>query len=192
MRAHLSVAVIALAGAGCASTHYAQTDVGTLEGKLTVEWYEPDKFIFRADEKDPLRFTRKNGEVIQPVDFWTDGGSIPRWLWALKNYSPWGYAPSYVIHDYLFYTKYCDKPPGINHTLKSAADVISEVQKTMMEAPDFNFGDEVTVYRIYLAVQSPWAADAWNNTECPGDPPTVLKSAKPTAVFQLSYPLKKQ
>jgi len=66
------------------------------------------------------------------------------------------------------------------------------VQKTMMEAPDFDFGDKLTVYRIYLAVQSPWAADAWDNSDCPGDPPTVLKSRSPTAVFELSYPPAKQ
>ena len=122
---------------------------------------------------------------FQPEKFWTDGGSIPRWFWALKNYSPWGYAPSYIIHDYLFYTKDCDKPPGTNHTLETAANVISEVQKTMMESPDFKFGDKVTVYRIYLAVRSPWAADAWNNGDCNGEPPDTLKGTSPSAVFEI-------
>jgi hypothetical protein len=183
---HLMSALAVVALTGCANQHYAKTDVGTLEGKLVVEWYEPDKFVFRPDAKAPLKFTRRNGEVIQPEAFWTDGGSIPRWFWALKNYSPWGYAPSYIIHDYLFATKYCDKPPGSSHTLQSAADVISEVQKTMMESPNFNFGDKVTVYRIHLAVLSPWAANAWNNNPCMPDPPDSVKSAKgPTAIFEI-------
>jgi hypothetical protein len=44
----------------------------------------------------------------------------------------------------------------------------------------------VTVYRIHLAVLSPWAANAWNNNPCMPDPPDSVKSAKgPTAIFEI-------
>ena len=32
---------------------------------------------------------------------YTDGGSIPRIAQAFNGFSPWGYAPAYMIHDWL-------------------------------------------------------------------------------------------
>jgi len=88
VRSILWILAIVLLTSGCAKKHYSDVDTGTLKGKLLVEWYDNDKFIFIPDEADPLRFTRQSGVEIQPGKMYTDGGSIPRPLWALKNYSP--------------------------------------------------------------------------------------------------------
>lgn len=74
---------------GCAS-QYEKTKMGGLSGRLIVEWLEPDSFLFLPDDKRPLTFTRSTGEAITPGKMFTDGGSIPRPLWALKNYSHGG------------------------------------------------------------------------------------------------------
>jgi hypothetical protein len=87
---------------GCASSHYKHTAAGTLKGTVVVEWYKPDLFKYRPDTTDPLTFTRRKGTVIQPGLMLTDGGSIPRVFWVLRNYSPWGYGPAFIVHDWLF------------------------------------------------------------------------------------------
>jgi hypothetical protein len=38
---------------------------------------------------------------------YTDGGSIPRIAQVFKGFSPWGYAPAYMIHDWLFVARHC-------------------------------------------------------------------------------------
>ena len=61
---------------------------GKLEGKLIVQWLEPDKFLFVPDATSPLKFTRASGEVVQPQRLMTDGGTIPRPMWVSRSYSP--------------------------------------------------------------------------------------------------------
>jgi hypothetical protein len=99
----LSSCLIILAS-GCATIGHTYNKVtpGDLKGKLTVRWVEPDVFLFIPDHSDPLVFTRHNGERISPGRMLTDGGSIPRPLWILRSYSPWGYAPAFVVHDWLY------------------------------------------------------------------------------------------
>ncbi|MDF0603981.1 hypothetical protein P1J78_25060 [Psychromarinibacter sp. C21-152] len=38
---------------------------------------------------------------------YTDGGSIPRAVQPFRGLSPWGYAPGYMVHDWLFQAKHC-------------------------------------------------------------------------------------
>src|SRR5262245_53900835 len=99
----LGVAVVSPVEAGI----YQKLKVGKLEGKVTVQWLEPNVFLFIPDAERPLTFTRSNGEKIQPGRLITDGGSIPRPMWVFRNYSPWGYAPAFIVHDWIFYTKHC-------------------------------------------------------------------------------------
>src|SRR5690349_10192173 len=95
---------------GCDQIHYARTRPGTLEGKLEVEWIGPDEFIFHPDPRTPLKFTRSNGEVIQPGEMYTDGGSIPYAMRIFRSFSPWGYAPAFIVHDWLFDAHHCGDP----------------------------------------------------------------------------------
>jgi len=174
---------------GCVSTHYASISPGTLSGDLTVKWWEPDYFEFIPSPQRPLRFERgTNGDVIQPESFYTDGGSIPKPFQALKNYSPWGYAPAFVIHDWLFHMQDCQLSSHERYTLESAAQIMSEVMKTMMESPKFKFGDKTTVYLMHQAVRSPFAAAAWNDRNCVRLRPANIGTEPPTAEFRVSFP----
>jgi len=159
---------ICLAITGCgAKTHYSKVQKGVLSGDIVLKWAKPDLFEFVPDKDNPLTFTR-NGESIpiQPGVMFTDGGSIPRPMRAFKNYSPWGYAPAFIIHDWLFVMQHCKIDGWDQYTLDSSAMIMSEVMKTMMESPEFDFGDEQTLYLMYLAVKTPIAKKWWEDGKC--------------------------
>lgn len=171
---------------GCASTKYTEVSAGKLEGKLVVQWLEPDVFLFLPDTQKPLRFTRSNGDVIQPGRMLTDGGSIPRPLWILRNYSPWGYAPAFIVHDWLFDMKHCSLPGHERYNHHIAATVMAEVMKTMMVGGKVAV-DEPTLNSMYLAVNSPIAEAAWNKGKCE-PPPAGLGTKKPIREFEIVFP----
>ncbi len=151
---------------GCATLHYSQIQQGKLTGKLLVEWIDADLFIFTPDKEKPLRFGRHNGEIIEPGRMITDGGSIPRMFWALRSYSPWGYAPAFITHDWLFAVKHCGYPIDKNYTFDESAIILSEIIKTLMLNPKYNFEDKLSMYAIYEAVKSPIARGIWDNGKC--------------------------
>jgi Protein of unknown function (DUF1353) len=181
---NLLIFVAAIVLPGCASIHFNDTKSGGLKGKLIVEWIEPDEFIFRPDKNNPLTFTRSNKEVIMPGLMYTDGGSIPRPLWALRSYSPWGYAPAYIVHDWLFHMKHCNLPGNEKYTVEEAARVLSEVMKTLMVKQG---DDKLTLYATFEAVRSPIAANLWNSETCL-EPPTRLFDSKPKMRYVIEFP----
>ena len=92
-----------VAGSGCSSLRfYGQIDGG---GKIcnlpAVQWTSPNTFIYRREAARPFCFHRGNGEIIEPANIFTDGGSIPKVAWA-AGFSPWDYAPAYIVHDWLY------------------------------------------------------------------------------------------
>jgi hypothetical protein len=152
---------LALLLAGCAEIVYRQTDTGEFTGKLDVRWIEPDRFLYLPHEADPLRFRPAEGEVVTPRAMYTDGGSIPRLFWGIPGYSPWGYAPAYIIHDWLFVAHHCQYPEVASVTFADSARLLAEGIKTLMEtgvAPQ----DATVLYSIYEAVRSPIAERLWN------------------------------
>lgn len=173
---------------GCATTQvsYDSFEPGQLEGKVLVQWMEPDKFLFIPDKDKPLKFTRKSGDSITPGRMLTDGGSIPRSLWILRNYSPWGYAPAFMVHDWLFEMKHCNLPGNERYTNGDAARVMAEVMKTMMESKKVDV-DKPTLVSMYQAVNSPIAENRWDNGKCQ-PPPAGLRAKKPIAEFELVFP----
>lgn len=183
MRAWLCIMCLSLLS-GCASVHYAQTQPGVLKGRLLVEWIGKDQFIFRPDTNDPLTFTRHNHQTITPGVMYTDGGSIPRPLWALQSFSPWGYAPAFIVHDWLFVMKHCGLPGSEQLSLDEAARIMSEVMRTMME----KYGsDAFTLYAMYEAVRSPIAKGWWEHGTCEMPAKSLLKR-KPLLQYEISYP----
>src|SRR5262245_3498982 len=128
---------VMLAAGGCAGQLYKGLKPGKLEGKVIVEWMEPDEFLFTPSTEKPLRFTRSDGKVIEPGVMYTDGGSIPRPLWVFRNYSPWGYGPAFVIHDWLFHQNQCKSGDWRSWDVDTAATVMAEAMKTMMLDPKF-------------------------------------------------------
>src|SRR3972149_11225742 len=90
-------------------------EVGALKGALLIQWDRENLFIYVPDPKDPLRFTTRDGREIKPGRMYTDGGSIPRLFVGFKGFSPWGYAPAYVLHDWLFHVHRCKQDTAPNN-----------------------------------------------------------------------------
>ena len=159
-----------------AAQSYDTFDSGRLTGKVIVEWYKPDIFIFTPDPKRPLVFTRKNGDQIVPGRMLTDGGSIPRPLWMLPKFSPWGYGPAFVVHDWLFAMHHCQYKGYEKYDHHIAATVMAEVMKTMMESKMVEGIDPWTLDSMYWAVNSTFAQQLWDKGKC--DPPPSEFTAK--------------
>ncbi len=136
--------------AGCGAVDYANAPEGWFEGSLFVMWVGETedgrgdgKFVF-VPANDPLRFYRKKPgaevEMIQPGMMYTDGGSIPQLAQALKGFSPWGYTPAYMVHDWLFVAKRCweddqgtpEEAAAANMAFPETADVAAEAIKTLI------------------------------------------------------------
>ena len=151
---------------GCSDITWQRTSPGQLKGKLVIEWISQDEFLFLPDPSQPLSFKRANSEVIVPEAMYTDGGTIPVALRAVKSYSPWGYAPAFIIHDWLFTMKQCKLPGHEKLTLEESATVLAEVLKTVMENPKYGGPNKLVHYSMYEAVRSNVAKDYWDNGKC--------------------------
>lgn len=177
------VACFAVTLSGCTDWfygwHYDQTKTGDLKGRLVIEWISQDNFLFIPDTQNPLTFKRSDSEAITPQRMYTDGGSIPPTLRAIKSYSPWGYAPAFIIHDWLFVMKHCKVPGHESLDLETAATIMAEVMKTLMEKPNFGGPNKLVHYSMYEAVRSKAAAEYWNTGTCdtPNGPRTLSGSA---------------
>jgi hypothetical protein len=180
------VASLSAASLGIAwAASYDDFPVGTLKGKLIVQWWEPDKFIFLPDKDNPLTFVRSNGTAISPGRMFTDGGSIPRMLWVFRNYSPWGYAPAFIVHDWLFEMKHCGMPGNENYDHHIAATVMAEVVRTMMETKKVDVA-KLTLLSMYEAVDSRIAQGYWDNGPCT-PPPAGFAGRRPFYEYELSF-----
>ena len=155
--------VVALTG--CATQPYRETLQGKFTGALDVRWVENDYFLFLPNKDEPLTFVRSNGKAIRPGRMYTDGGSIPRFLWGIEGYSPWGYAPAYIVHDWLFEAQHCGYAPDNQYTFEDSVAVMAESLKAIMEA-----STEVRNYFVFdsvvAAVGSPIARRLWEKGSC--------------------------
>lgn len=138
---------------------YESICVGVLDGNITLKWMDADVFIYEPDEISPFSFTRYNGQKIIPRKMVTDGGSIPRPLWALKSYSPWGYAPAFIIHDWIFETNMCRLDE--DYTFNESILIFAEVLKTLMEK-DHTINTMIFNTMVY-AIGSDISKDVWNS-----------------------------
>ncbi len=143
---------------------------GKIIGNPTVDWVKPNQFLYYQSKNRKFAFRRCNGELIVPQSLKTDGGSIPSFLWAREGYSPWTYAPAYLIHDWLYEAHRRGLPGGIARDgtplyydkLKSDW-IMAEVIKSQMEDEE-TFGKSKSPGRlkaIYWAV-SRFGNSAWN------------------------------
>lgn len=149
---------------------YAELGSGQFSGRPTVQWNGMDSFIFLEDAAHPFSYRSASGRVITPKRMTTDGGSIPRLLHALRKFSPWGYGPAFVIHDWLFCAHHKNQPPDNNWTFEGTATALAECMKSLMEN-GFTDADgavqkldkeEDTLYLIYQAVASGFAKSIWD------------------------------
>lgn len=149
---------------------YAQVDgAGKIVGQPCVEWKKPDKFVYVRSKNPQFAFKRPNGDTIRPGNIETDGGSIPRVLWSQKDFSPWTYAPAYLVHDWLYEAHRRKVPAGTDaagnqvfYTKEQADWIMAEVIKSQMEQPQFETKKSPgQLRRIYWAV-SKFGKTAWN------------------------------
>lgn len=156
---------LALVLTGCATKPYRDTPESKFAGALDVRWVKNDYFLFLPNKDEPFTLLRANGKAIRPGPMYTDGGSIPRFLWGIEGYSPWGYAPAYIVHDWLFEAKHCGYEPDNQYTFEDSVAVMAEGLKAVMQA-----STEVRNYFVFdtvvAAVGSPIAKRLWEKGSC--------------------------
>lgn len=158
------VLLMLLIVAGCGQLFYARTLIGTFTGKLTVEWIEPNVFIYRPDAIAPLVYTTSDGRKIQPRLMLTDAGSIPRLFWSTPGLGPWDFAPGYIIHDWLFEQHHCKEADWQLYDFKRSAEILAEAMKTQMVKA--GKPEPTVVWAVYEAVSSDIARNLWDTGQC--------------------------
>ena len=173
--------IIALLAA-CGAISYDSVGAGRFKGTVIVAWvddgsealgdgrfvYIPTDFTFDT--------TLSNGKPITltPGMIFTDGGSIPRAAQLFRGFSPWGYAPAYIVHDWLFVARRCvlDNEATSNEMIvedlvfEDSSWLIASAIKTLIDTKRVRAND-VAPRVITGAVGSPIAAARWNATgEC--------------------------
>lgn len=168
-----------LLGVGTAEFARAQPKAiePALSGALLIQWTSEDRFIFVPDPASPLRFRTSRNREITPGRMYTDGGSIPRLFWSAKGFSPWGYGPAYVIHDWLFHQHKCklDKAPN-TFTMAEANEALDEAIGVLMAGRKVS-NNQRARNLIKWAVDN-FAQTAWNEP-CDDLPPSPAPGALP-------------
>ena len=156
---------------------FRETAAGRFAGLPSIVWNglfddgKTPKFVYIPDGTNPFSFTTSKGRTITPGLMDTDGGSIPRILHGISKFSPWGYAPAYIIHDWIFIAHKCGHSPDSNISFEESATILAECIKTMMAEGFTDFdGNKVnfekaedTMYLIYKAVASSIARRIWDD-----------------------------
>jgi hypothetical protein len=152
--------------AGC-GTWINDGDVGQgeLKGRVLVEWVGQDKFVYRRSPGIPLSFRPSfMSTAIEPKDMYTDGGSIPQVLWGIPGLSPWGLAPAYIIHDWLFEVHRCNRPepPEVRAiTFEQSAVILAQVGRALIEAGLIR---DNMLDAIVWAVRTRYARSLWDRS----------------------------
>lgn len=132
-----SLFAVALTLGGCATAiDYPALPAGSFSGSLIVIWVGEGggsgdgRFVNVPDPDNPLTFRRANsntpGATIRPGLMYTDGGSIPKIAQVFNGLSPWGYAPAYMVHDWLFTARHCLADGQANAAQAALANVTFE------------------------------------------------------------------
>ncbi|MEM1287563.1 MAG: hypothetical protein AAGH60_04350 [Pseudomonadota bacterium] len=163
--------------AACGHVDFENAPEGEFDGTLFVMWVGEGgssgdgAFVFVPNPRDPLIFRRSvDGTVreIRPQLMYTDGGSIPKLGQVFEGLSPWGYAPAYMVHDWLFAANQCLTDGLANEeemkiegmSFQESADIIAEAIKTLIETNQVSRND-VAPQVISSAVAGPIARRAW-------------------------------
>ncbi|WP_424830899.1 hypothetical protein [Ruegeria sp.] len=168
---------------GCGSIDYSRVvETSKFDGRLFVMWvgegsaYSGDgRFVFIPNPNDPLTFTRLDnlgnviGQPIRPEIMYTDGGSIPRLATVFKGLSPWGYAPAYMVHDWLFIAHHCNVDGTPTEEEKRMSDlnfsdsaiIMAEAIKSLQVSGQVQNND-VSGFAVSSAVSGPISRSLWN------------------------------
>jgi len=180
-RFFLSLAFMGFLGS-CSTVRYSDLDAGVFSGSLFVMWIGEGGrsgdgvFVYVPDPKNPLTFTRPNGNapatIVRPRIMYTDGGSIPKIAQVFNGLSPWGYAPAYMIHDWLFVAHHCvvDQNPDPRYQamrdvkFDDSVKIIGEAIHGLVAAKQVK-QDDVAASAITFAVGSPIARSLWDSKD---------------------------
>jgi hypothetical protein len=185
------VVLLMLPLTACVSPYF-EAKLGRISGSLATVWVGEEKFVYvPARSHQTLKFeTATTGRLIEPGLMYTDGGSIPRFAQVLKGFSPWGYGPAYIIHDWVFYGHHCyldrglpnqnryadarrfadvNGDPSLPHghprrhavTFHESALILAEVVKTLIDYGQVQ-PRSTPGELISAAVDSPLAAAIWD------------------------------
>lgn len=120
----------------CATPSFDKSDPGHISGRLMVFWVGEDKFIYYPYYEDALTYTlpkamadKLGPRSIRPGAIYTDGGSIPRPVRGVVGFSPWGYGPAYIVHDWLFVAHRCILTDQVHLLDKRDHDEVKTVGK---------------------------------------------------------------
>ena len=145
---------------GLLGPSYSDFRVGRFHGldEINLRWVSQDWFEYIPNRSNLFGFERYNGELIQPLRMFTDGGSIPRVAWIERTLSPWGYAPAYLIHDWEFDCHHNNLSPK---SFEEVRDTMMEGVKTLMET---GLGPKapITFSIMYSAINSLIARAVWD------------------------------
>jgi hypothetical protein len=182
LRAALLSAVF-LSTLACAEAKKASSVI--LEGTLLIQWTGEDRFIYVPDPKNPLRFLTRRGREIRPSRMYTDGGSIPRVFWWVKGFSPWGYGPAYVLHDWLYHQHRChlDSEPNI-FSFDEANQVLDDAIGYLMITKKVDANPRAR--RLIKWGVDQFGQRAWDEP-CDADPPTEAKGLAPITVGHIEF-----
>lgn len=173
-RAALALAFLLSA---CADVRYEDAPVGTFQGSLFVMWVGEGnggmgdgQFLFVPNPRNPLTFTSSKDDLkISPEMFYTDGGTIPKFAQVFRGFSPWGCAPAYMVHDWLFVAHHCNED-GLatpkqamlkDVTFERSAELIGESIKTLVHTGRVRKND-VAPAVITSTVSGPISWHLWN------------------------------
>ncbi len=152
---------------------YNSLEVGKFEGLPTITWNGYDeknkKPNFTYDTSE-FTYVTASGRRINPRKMETDGGSIPKLLHSVGNFTPWTYGPSFIIHDWIFEAHKCNYEPENSIDFETSAKIMAESIKTLMvvgiKREDGNIQKlakaEDTLFLMYLAVKSRFARKIWD------------------------------
>ncbi len=144
--------------------------VGAFRGleSIRLRWFSPDYFEFIPRSREPFAFVRSTGEVIEPRRMFTDGGSIPRSLWWKESFSPWGYGPAFLVHDWEFDVHHCKKS---EKSFEDVRDTMMEAMKTLIVIGVCPRAD-TSFKLIYAGINSFVARRLWEKSypDCPIPP----------------------
>lgn len=174
-----SVLAVCVGLTACGQVDYDDVKPGQFEGSLFVMWVGEGgssgdgKFVFVPNPNNRLTFTWTDSlgqeRVVQPEMMYTDGGSIPKIGQVFNGFAPWGYAPAYMIHDWLYVARHCNldgaptpaeaKVAGV--TFQDSADMLAASIKALVESGRVKQND-LAGGTISSAVAGPIARTLWD------------------------------
>ena len=146
----------------CSTIQIGDPDKIFLKGRVLVEWYRQDNFIYRKTG-NALSFKPSfMDQPIVPEDMYTSGGSVPQVLWNIPGLSPWALGPAYIVHDWIFEVHRCDRdaPPEVKAiTFEQSAQILAEVGQSLVKA---GLIDDNQLPAIVWAVRTRYARNIWD------------------------------